>query len=242
MAQEGDFLEAVKRGDTSMVANLLRSRRELARCAGEHDKTGLHWAAEFDRQAVAEMLLHAGADIEATTSWGVTPLDWAATPSGARVADLLLAHGASGFNLVVASALGKLDAVKSMMASGLDLSTQRRRGAPSSPNEDWPADSACLQGNVLSDAMYAAARNGHTHVVEYLLDQGVGVDAKGIFGGTALHWAAFNGHRDTVNHLLARAADSTIRNSRFDATPEVWAMENGHTDIAEALRGRAAHT
>jgi ankyrin repeat protein len=41
--------------------------------------------------------------------------------------------------------------------------------------------------------MYSAARNGHSQVVEYLLDRGAAIDAKGVFGGTGVHWAAING-------------------------------------------------
>jgi len=48
-------------------------------------------------------------------------------------------------------------------------------------------------GDVLSHAMYSAARNGHSQVVEYLLDRGAAIDAKGVFGGIGVHWAAING-------------------------------------------------
>ena len=84
--------------------------------------------------------------------------------------------------------------------------------------------------------MFAAARNGHTEVVEYLLDHGALVDAKGVFGATGLHWAAINGHRETVELLIARGANLTIRDERFDGTPESWANEGGHTDLADRLR------
>src|SRR5688572_4543187 len=97
------FLEAVKRGDTKAVADLLCRRHELVRFADGYGKRGLHWAAEFDQVEVAQLLLDAGADIEATTSWGATPLDWAATMGSAKVAELLLARSASGFTLIVAA-------------------------------------------------------------------------------------------------------------------------------------------
>jgi len=238
MAPEDEFLEAVKRGDTPAVTDLLRSRRELAQFAGERGKTGLHWAAEMDQAEVARILLDAGANIEAKTSWGASPLDWAATMGSVRVADLLLSRGASGFTLVAAAALGKLEEVKATVAPGADLSAQRRQGAPASPNDDWPADSAYIRGDVLSDAMYAAARNGHTQVVEYLLDRGAAPDAKGVFGATALHWAAINGHRNTVDLLLARGANCAIRDARFNGAPEDWAKEGGHMEIADALHAR----
>jgi ankyrin repeat protein len=238
MAQEDDFLEAVKSGQTNVVAELLQSRPELVRFADVYEKTGLHFAAETDLVETARVLLDAGADIEALTSWGATPLDWAAAMGSARVGDLLLARGASGFTLIVGAGLGKLEQVKSMIESGSNLSAHRRRGGPESPDDHWPADSAHILGDVLSDAMYAAARNGHTEVVEYLLDQGALVDAKGVFGATGLHWAAINGHRQTVELLIARGASLNIRDQRFDSTPEGWANEGGHTDLAHLVQMR----
>jgi len=204
----------------------------------EHGKTELHWAAETDDIDAAKRLLDAGADIEAKTAWGATPLDWAATMGSAGVGDLLIARGASGFTLIVAAGLGRLDDVKSIVTSGVDLTAHRRRGAPESPNDDWPADSAHILHDVLSDAMYAAARNGHTQVVEYLLDHGAAIDAKGVFGATALHWAAINGHRDVVELLVTRGASLEIRDARFNSTPEGWALEGGHIELAKLLERR----
>ena len=236
MSREAEFLETVKRGDVLAIADLLRQSKELVQFADEHGKTGLHWAAERDQVGVAQMLLDAGADIEAKTSWGATALDWAATMGSVGVGELLLAYGASGFTLVVAAGLGKLEEVKSIVASKVDLTAHRRRGAPESPNDDWPADSAHILNDVLSDAMYAAARNGHTQVVEYLLDHGAAIDAKGIFGATALHWAAINGHRSTLELLVARGANLHLRDERFNSTPEGWAREGGHIDLADLLQ------
>jgi ankyrin repeat protein len=48
MSRAGEFLEAVKRGDTSAIADLLHERNELVRFADEYGKTGLHWAAETE--------------------------------------------------------------------------------------------------------------------------------------------------------------------------------------------------
>lgn len=211
MAHRDEFLNAVKQGDGPSVAESLRQQPELISVVDEYDKTALHWAAEKDHAEIARTLLDAGADIEAKTNWGDTPLKWAATLGSARVADLLLGRGAKGFTLHVAAALGKLDDVKTMSESTAD-----------------PSD--------VSQAMYSAARNGHTEVVRYLLDRGAAIDTKGFFGGTGLHWAAINGHRETVELLISRGADLKIRDEQFDSTPEGWADEGGHADIVNLLR------
>jgi ankyrin repeat protein len=53
MEQQAEFLDAVRRGDTSVVARLLDRHPDLAGVADEHGKTGLHWAAETDQAEVA---------------------------------------------------------------------------------------------------------------------------------------------------------------------------------------------
>lgn len=236
MSRQLPFLEAVRRGDTSAVVRLLDQDPELTRSVDEDGKTGLHWAAEVDRPEIAAALLDRGAELEARTSWGATPLEWASVMGSGEAARELLSRGAGGLTVIVAAGLGMLDAVKGMLASGVDLWEHRRRGAPDSPDEHWPQDSAHLRGDVVSDAMYAAARNGHTAVVAFLLDSGAEVDSRGVFGGTALHWAAIHGHGSTAELLRSRGASLVVRDARFDATPAEWALEGGHREVAEALR------
>jgi len=235
MTSEDAFLEFVKRGDASAVESMLQTDPNLPHYAGDYAKTGLHWAAEKDEVEVARILIDAGADIEAKTTWNATPLEWAATMGSSRVADLLLSRGAKKFTFIAAAALGKLEEVKSRIESGDDLSSELGDETLST-DDHWPADSARIQGDILSHALYSAARNGHTKVVDYLLSQGAAIDAKGVFGGTGLHWAAINGHSDTVDFLIQHGASRTIRDERFEATPEGWAKEGGHSNIADRLR------
>ena len=237
MASEAEFIEAAKAGDARKIGSLLKADPGLVRAVGDHLKTALHWAAEMDHAEVAAALVEAGADIEARTSWGASPFDWAATMGSSRVADLLLARGANGLILIPAASLGKLSAVCRIIESSEDLSTHRRRDAPTEPDDDhWPPDSAHIHKDTISDALYAAARNGHRDVVAYLLDHGANIDAKGVFGATGLHWAAINGHQEAVEFLVKRGANLTIRDSKFDATPEEWAQEGGHDSIGARLR------
>lgn len=241
MASEAEFIEAAKEGDATKIRSLLKADPGLVRAVGDHLKTALHWAAEMDQAEVAAALVEAGADIEARTSWGAAPFDWAATMGSSRVAELLLARGSTGLTLITAASLGKLTAVSRIIESSEDLSPHRRRDAPTEPDDHWPPDSAHIRNETISDALYAAARNGHRDVVAYLLDQGADIDARGVFGATGLHWAAINGYQETVKFLVKRGANLTIRDSKFDATPEEWAEEGGHTSIGPILR-QSRHT
>jgi ankyrin repeat protein len=228
------ILQAAKEGDVTAIERLLSEDPHLARAADDHLKTPLHWAAEQDRHDVANLLLHAGADVEATTSWGATPLDWAATMGSTKVADLLLSQGAQGMNFFAAASLGKLDLVSEFLDSGATLAPPA--WAAQEPDDHWVADSARMKGDAISHAFYGACRNGHTAIAALLLERGADINAKGVFGGTALHWAAINGHKDTVEFLLAHGADLTIRDTKFNSPPEGWAAEGQHDEIREILR------
>lgn len=95
----------------------------------------------------------------------------------------------------------------------------------------------------MSDALHAAARNGHTAVVDCLASHGGHLDATGFFGATGLHWAAIRGHHDTVIWLIEHGASLDRRDARFDATAEAWAREGGQESIAGLLeRARRAGT
>ena len=220
MTNETEFIEAAETGDATKIRSLLSADPGLVRAAGGHLKTALHLAAEMDHVEVAAALVEAGANIEAQTSWGASPFDWAATMGSLRVADLLQAKGASGLTLITAASLGKLSAVRQIIESGEDLSAHRRRDAPATPDDHWSPDSAHILQDTISDALYAAARNGHADVVAYLLDQGADIDARGVFGATGLHWAAINGHQQAVEFLVKRNANLTIKDAKFGGTPE----------------------
>ncbi len=161
MNETSQFLEAVKQNDAQRVSEMLSSNPELARVAEGFDKTGLHWAAELDHIDVARVLVDAGADITAKTSWGASPLEWAAWMGSKHVAEFLLSRGAGPLTFIGSAALGNLEEVKAIVESGVDLNSQRRTVAPLTPDEHWPPDSAHILGDTLSEALFAAARNGH---------------------------------------------------------------------------------
>lgn len=208
MGSTAEILAAAERGDTDAVRALLRADPGLARVAGEYDKTALHWAAEKDQAEVVDALIAAGADVEAVTSWGMTPLEWAANMGSARAGAVLRRHGAR-LTLWAAAGLGWADDVRG-----------------------W---AGAAHTEMVSDAAYIAARNGHTDILAFLLELGGDPNRRGFFGGTGLHWAALNGHRETVVFLLAHGADPTLEDTQFHTTPWDWAHHGGHAEIAALL-------
>jgi len=81
----------------------------------------------------------------------------------------------------------------------------------------------------------AAAARGDLAGVRALLDQAPGaVNAAGVDGTTALHWAVRADHRDMVNLLIRAGADATARN-RYGLTPLYLAAVNGSAEMIRIL-------
>lgn len=119
--------------------------------------------------------------------------------------------------LSTAAGLGLGDAIESSLAPSSELAPET------------------VQQAILDDAFCLACRNGHAEIARSLLDRGAAVDARGFFGGTALHWAAGNGHRAAVDLLLERGASRTAIDDEFNETPSGWADALGHAELAALL-------
>ena len=72
------LIEAVKTGDAAAVRTLL-DRGADVNAAEPDGTTALHWAAHNEDLDVAARLVEAGAEVDATTRYGVAPLALAAT-------------------------------------------------------------------------------------------------------------------------------------------------------------------
>ena len=88
-----------------------------------------------------------------------------------------------------------------------------------------------------------AANEGHTEMVQALLEAGADVN-KGLFGSskTALYYAARKGHTETVKLLLQKGADPNGGEGAVAGNaPLLAAIENGHTEVVRALLAAGAN-
>jgi ankyrin repeat protein len=94
---EKEFLKAVKSGNTQKVAEMLQQDRSLIGVRDLDSSTPLHWAAWKGHAEIVQILLDAGADMQAKNEnghWGNTPLHAAAHGNQAAAARVLIASGA----------------------------------------------------------------------------------------------------------------------------------------------------
>ncbi len=122
--------DAAMRGDAEMVRALLQQGADANAAQGD-GMTALHWAAERADTAIAEMLIYAGANAEATTRIGAyTPLHVASRAGNGAVVELLLTYGVSpdiptattgATPLHLAAVSGNAEVVRLLLERGADV-------------------------------------------------------------------------------------------------------------------------
>ena len=172
--------------------------------------TSAHPAQAGVQIALLETLLEAGASPDGLAG-GWNPLTAALANGRGEAAEYLATRGAR-LELEGACGVGRLDLVKGYFSQDGSLKAKATR-------------------KQMKDGFAWACEYGRSSVVEFLLDQGMEIDARlRNHGNTGLHWAAYGGHVDIVKLLLARKARLDIEDESFGGTPLEWALHGwgGH--------------
>jgi uncharacterized protein len=124
--------DAAMQGDRESVRSLLKQGGDVNAAQGD-GMTALHWAASANDVELAAMLIHAGANLRATTRInGYTPLMMAAKAGHAAAVRTLLERGAdpkmcsvTGTSpLMLAAAAGSAEAVEVLLDAGSDVNAR----------------------------------------------------------------------------------------------------------------------
>src|SRR5207302_1683795 len=86
------LLDAIKNKDRTAVRSLMAQHVDV-NAASADGTTALAWAAIRDDLETADLLIHAGANVNAANEYGVTPLSLACTNRNAVLVDRLLEAG-----------------------------------------------------------------------------------------------------------------------------------------------------
>ena len=90
-------------------------------------------------------------------------------------------------------------------------------------------------------SIHKFAFDGNIAVVKQLLTDGVNVNAKEEDGGTALHWASQEGHKEIVELLISSGADVNVSGPFGGGTALHFSVNEGHKEIAELLIAKGAN-
>jgi len=85
--------------------------------------------------------------------------------------------------------------------------------------------------------LITAINTRQDHLVSYLINKGVDINATDISNRSPLGWACFNGDYEVARLLITIGADETIRDydrrGRRGRTPEEWARYKGYNRIVD---------
>jgi len=238
---DDSLLQAVKAGDSSAVARLLKAKAD-PNAADPDGTTALEWAAHRNDVDIARLLIRAGAKAATANSYGDSPLSEAATNGSAVMLGELLKAGADANAaasegeppLLTAARSGNADAVQTLLQHGADVNA----------HDGWKGQTAL---------MWAAALN-HAAVVKMLVEGGADVNARSTLwpaetprpangnivskrpkgGLTALLYASREGSLKAIRELVIAHADLNL--TEPDGTSALlMAIINAHYDVAAFL-------
>ncbi|KAM9028941.1 ankyrin repeat domain-containing protein 16 isoform 1-T1 [Ara ararauna] len=191
---------------------------------GHLGDTLLHHAARYGHRDVLTFLVEdLGMDVEVFNGDYKRPLHEAASMGHEECVSFLLERGASvdclkkadWTPLMMACTRKNLEVIKALVEHGANPLLKNKDG--------W-------------NCFHIASREGHPHVLRYLLDVSPrSWDTESTIKRTPLHTAAMHGCSDAVELLLERCHYKPDSRDKCGVTPFMDAVQNGHVSIAQLL-------
>jgi ankyrin repeat protein len=221
-------VEAVKDKNAAAVRSLLSQHADVNIPLAD-GSTALAWAAHWDDPETADVLIRAGAKVNAANNFGVTPL-WEAcnNRSAAMVEKLVKAGGdpnaalpGTGETVLMRCArTGNADAVRSLLAHGANVKgSENKKG---------------------QTALMWALEQRHVDSARLLIEYGADVHATTTSGFTPLLFAARQGELEQAKLLLEKGADIN-EVTPGGLTPLLVAADSGHEELAIFLIEKGAN-
>jgi ankyrin repeat protein len=258
-------VDAAEKRDGAALKTLVKQRANV-NTPQPDGATAIAWAAHWDELEMADVLIAAGADVNARNDIGVTPLTLACTNGSAAMVAKLLRAGADAKSalprtgetpLMTAAASGNLETVKLLLVHGADINGAESyagqtalmwavsRGHESIVQTLLEAGADIkARSTAGSTALLFAARKGNVEEARLLLDRGADANEALPDGSTALLLAAASGHEDMGIFLLEHGANPNAADQKIGMTPLhalLWRRLDSHTRLAKALLAHGAN-
>ncbi|CAD7697450.1 unnamed protein product [Ostreobium quekettii] len=222
--------DAASEGDAAGAKEALEAGADIEIRMGDFNETALGAACWEGHADVVDVLIEAGADVNARSDYGGTPLKYAVISGELAIVHALLKAGASTDGVAAGNGAGILFRV---MTEGSHEVAQ-----------ELIAEGQSVEGlsGVTETPLLLAAKFSHAPIVAALLDAGARPDQKDEFGATPLHFASNIGGPDSNNitrALLEAGADVDVSDNR-GRTPVFYAAEFGNVGVMKILLAAGA--
>ncbi|KAE8450749.1 hypothetical protein EG329_005662 [Mollisiaceae sp. DMI_Dod_QoI] len=218
--------------------------------------TPLLLATVAGHEAMVQLLLRNGANIEARNGNGMTALFWAAGFEYESMLRLLLANGGNievrdeeGQTALIRATQCRQEAVvRLLLEKGANIEARDKRGQTALMYAAMSGEEAAVRFLLSKGANIKAARDeegdtaftraawyGHEAVVRLLLEKGADIENRDkILGETALVCVARQGH-DAVMQLLLEKGANMEATGKDEQTALIWAAQKGHEAVVRLL-------
>jgi cytohesin len=239
---------AAKANNFDIVKKLLKEIKGKNNLSGyliSEKMTALHYAVKNDNEEMVHMLLDTGANLNSRDKEGNTPLHIAAQYGNTKIVHVLLTRGANpcGVNnkdmrpIQLASVGGQWECVKVFIQAGRNTSNYESILLYAAWKNQRDVVLMLLQqddffevdlpfSDTRETALHYAARDGHTEIVQLLLEKGASSNCRDYQGRMAVHNAAERGHAEIVQLLL----NASFREMEGEDTAIALAARNHHWD------------
>jgi len=225
VANEAEFLEAVKQGDAARVRRMLESDPALAAACAESGESAVLLSVYYGKDEVRELLLGRGLTLTIFEAAAAGVRDAVA----ARIkedAGLVRAFSHDGFTpLHLAAFFGRVPVVELLLSLGAPVNEVSHN-----PSELHPLHSAVAHRQPQVSLEISRA----------LIAAGADVNAAQHGGWTPLHAAALHGNLPLVQLLLEAGAGAGAKNDTGQ-TPADLAKTKKHNDVVALLAHRGGH-
>ena len=83
--------------------------------------------------------------------------------------------------------------------------------------------------------LWEAATKNDVRTIQAMLDKGIDVNIKTVYGTTALTFAAFRGNTEAVKLLLEHGANPNVRDAFYGATPLLMSLDKKNHDVIKLM-------